>query len=223
MIDLNSTSIFCLVDLKGILLLLKFLEENQPIDFDASNDLLSATRMAIISSRALKCKINDFMNSLVMNMENIEDVWQITRSASKIKIFQYFDQDQYLQQSLLDPPSSDYMIKWAQYFLARSQSANDFDKEKSKLLLEGYINYLKRDQTHFTGVLKAIDKILGAFIQSSEHKPFRLTFIKRIIHLCFKQSISFDFISTCLLYRLFRFNFCDHYRWSSSRPRRSIS
>ena len=201
---------FYLVDLKGILFLLKFLKEYQLNNSDTTKNLLSATQVTIRASGALKDKMKDFMSSLVMNIQNMEEIWQITCSSSKFEILHYFDQEKYLQRSLLHVPSSAYLIKWAQYFLARTQLASDLEMKRSKILLESYIDCLKKDQTHFIGVSKAIDAILGAFDQSAEHDRFRLIFIQRLIDLCFQQSISFDFSSSFLQYFLFRFNFCGH-------------
>ena len=186
---MNSMFSFYLVDLQSILFLMKFLEENQSKDSDATKNLLSATQVAIRLCRALKEKIKEFMNSLVITIQNMEEVWQITRSSSKLEIFQYVDQEKYLHKSLLDQLSSAYLIKWAQYFLARTQLADDLEKKKSENLMKYYINCLEKNQMYFISVLKALDAILEVFDQSAEHDQLRLNFIDRIIHLCFQQSI----------------------------------
>ena len=190
--------------------LLNFLKENQPKHSNTANNPLLVAQVTIRASGALKEKMKDFMSSLVMNIQNMEEIWRIIHSSSKFEILHYFDQEKYLQRSLLHVPSSAYLIKWAQYFLARTQLASDLEMKRSKILLESYIDCLKKDQTHFIGVSKAIDAILGAFDQSAEHDRFRLIFIQRLIDLCFQQSISFDFSSSFLQYFLFRFNFCGH-------------
>lgn len=179
---------------------MKFLEENQSRDVETSKDLVLATQLTFRRSEALKEKFKDFLSSLVMNMQNMKDIWRITCSSSKCEILNYFDscKYKYLQRSLLNAPSSDYMIQWAQYFLAKSQLTNHDEKKESQMLLGNYINRLKKSPTIFIDVLKKIDEILEAFEKSDEHVRFCSTFIHCLIDLCFEQSISFYIITVFL-------------------------
>ena len=174
--------------------LLNFLTEQLSRDSQESNGLLSAIQTKLRANETIKDKVRDFMHGLVMTMENIEEISMIICSTSKFEIFRYSDQDKYLQRSLSKAPSSAYLIQWAKYFLANSQLTDD----RKKTLLDNYINCLKNNREHLTGVLMAIDEILNAFDQFNDHNRFRLDFTNRIIDLCFQQSISFDFISSFL-------------------------
>ena len=136
-------------------------------------------------STVVRDKVKNFMDRLVMTMENMENVWLIICSTSKWEIFQSFKAEQYLQNSLLKPPSSAFLIKWAQCFLARSYLANNVENKRWENLLKEYIDRLKKNQQHMTDVFKAIDEILDKFQEPVDRQRFSLAFINRVVELCF--------------------------------------
>ena len=195
-----------LVDRENMIFLTNFLELELLDESAAKKDLLSTVQVVIRYSEALKTKIRDYLNGLVMTTDNMEEIWLIMRSVSKWEIFNYFDQHTYLQRSLSNTCPSEYYIKWAQYFIAQSQLRNDLEKIKCKNLLKNYCDHLKKHPRQFSDVLLALDEILNAFDQSHDHAVFHLDFINRIVDLCFQQSIAF--ISNLeLFFKIFSFRF----------------
>lgn len=166
--------------------------EQIPKDSQVNNNAISTIHSTIRDSTVVRDKVKNFMNALVMTMENMEEIWFIICSPSKEKIFQSFDDEQYLQTSLSKAPSSAFLIKWAQCFLARSQLTNDLEEKRWKNLLKGYIDRLKKNQQHMTDVLRAIDQILDAFQESVDHQRLCSEFINRVVDLCFQLSMFFQ-------------------------------
>ena len=211
MIDFDSLRNFYLVDLNGIIFLLRFLEQHLSEDSETTNGLLSTLLIIIRTNGAIKNKVADCINGTPITIENMEQIGLITRSTSKWEIFQYFNQETYLQGSLLKATPSAYLIKWAQCFLAKTQLTNDIEKKKSKKLLEKYMDRLKNDQPSLVDVLRNIDEILNSFEDSVDHAWLRREFINRIICLCFGQGISRNIGSKFFDIFLFRSNSFDDY------------
>lgn len=179
-----------LVDRENMIFFTNFLELELLDESPVTKDLLSTIQIVIRYSAALKSKIRDYLNGLVMTTDNMEEIWLILRSVSKWEIFNYFDQHTYLQRSLSDTHASEYYIQWARYFLAQSELTNDLEKIKCRNLMKNYCDHLKKHSRQFFDVLLALDEILNAFDQS--HDILRLDFINRMIDLCFQQSNSFN-------------------------------
>lgn len=129
------------------------------------------------------------MNGLVMSTENMENIWLVICSASRWEIFQSFNEDEYLRKSLSKASSSDFLIKWAQCFLARSYSVKDAEKKRWKRLLKEYIDRLQNPQ-HMTDILRAIDEILDVFQESPDSQWHCSEFINNIVDLCFQSKLN---------------------------------
>jgi hypothetical protein len=149
---------------------------------------------AIRTSSALKQKIKDYFDKLEMTNENVEEIWLIISSISKIEILNYIDEYEYLEKSLLNVYSADYFIKWCQCFLTKKQINDHIDKIKYKKLFQTWSNCLENTSENFIHILRAIDDILSAFEQSDDQNWVHLYFIDGIIDLCFEQGTFLKFI-----------------------------
>jgi hypothetical protein len=149
---------------------------------------------AIRTSSALKQKIKDYFNKLEMTMENMEEIWLIISSISKIQILNYIDVYEYLEKSLLNVYSSDYFIKWSQCFLTKSKLEDDIERARYKKLFKSWSDCLKNTYANFIHVLRTIDEIFNSFDQSNDQNWVRLYFIDGMINLCFEQGNFLKFI-----------------------------
>lgn len=177
------------MDLNDIIFLLKFLEQQLSESSETTMGLLNTLLVTIRTNGMLKNRVADSINRSVMTIQNMEQIELIIHSSSKCGILQRFKQETYLEKTLVNTPSSAFLIKWPQYFLAKTQVTNQIEKIEWKRLLKKYIDCLKTNQQSFFDVLKDMDQILHAFDDSVDHGSFGLEFTNRIIDLCFEQNI----------------------------------
>jgi hypothetical protein len=180
---------------------------------------------ALKTSGELKQKIKDYFDELEMTMENMDEIYLIISSISKIETLNYINKYEYLEKSLLNMYSSDHFIKWSQCFLTKSQLEDDIERARYKKLFQSWSDCLTNTYANFLHVLRAMDEILNSFDQSDDQNWARLYFINSIIDLCFQQGTLLKFIFNYSDFLPFRQLFSDDRDRgrSSSREERAIS
>ena len=165
--------IFFSVDLKGILYLMKFLQESPSDNHPDSKYFLTTVQSIIQSSCTLKDSIKTFFNQLEMTMDNMESIQYILSSLDQFSIFYGVDKCSYLEKSLSNIHSTECIVKWFQYFLTILT-----EKDNCKNLFDSAINHLTDKSLNFIQILQSIDILLDILRSCS---------IDQLVDCCFQQ------------------------------------
>lgn len=185
-INLIINKCIYLVDVENILSLLTFLEEKPVNNTVMAEDFLSTVRLVIKDSLALKEKIKDYFDNLVVTDKNMKQISQVFCYIHKYEFLTQINKQEILCKSLKHCKPNEY-INWFQYFLTENQIWNQSDNTLRKAWFQKWVLKCICDYTSMKYIFEAIDKLLYNFNDSITDDGFRTYFIDFVFKFCFVE------------------------------------
>jgi hypothetical protein len=176
---------FVVVDLENIIYLLRFLQCESVETEERSKNMMKIIKKLIESSVELREKIEQYLYSLKITIEQFQDIQLIVSSITTTSILllvQKVELLTILMENAHELHSHEFFKQWFYSFLIGNKEVNKMNRREYTELLENWLDQFYKEHQIFIKILMDLDELVKAF----QNEQYQSIFVKHIIIGCFQ-------------------------------------